>query len=405
MNRNKSPHAAQRRIKILELASTDFTFKMLLKELLAALRESGYDLTIACAEGPYSPEFREAGYRVKVLSISPGLNVFHHLVSLIQIYRFIQKEKFDIVHTHTPVAAFVARLAAKMAGTPFIVNTVHGFYFHENMSAIPRRTFVALERFAGRVTDLTFSESDEDLQTAVRERICPADRIIAIGNGVDIQKFDLSMVDEARRQIREEFGLPHDADVVGIVGRIVKRKGFVEFVQSIPRVLQAKPETRFLIVGDALPSDNDSVKDEVLALVDSLRLSDKVVFTGLRLDMPEVLSALDVFVLPSYWEGMPGVVLEAMAMARPVVTTRVRGCREVTVDGETGILVPPRDVRALADAIIRLLNDKELARDMGLAGRKRVEERFDRDKVIRKQLDALAELASRFSRETHTGNI
>jgi glycosyltransferase involved in cell wall biosynthesis len=394
--------AMQPRIKMLQLASTDFTFKMLLEELLAALKEAGYDLTIACADGPYLREFRQAGYRVKTLSISPGLNVFHHLFSLVQIYRFIKREKFDIVHTHTPVAAFIARLAARMAGTPYIVNTVHGFYFHENMFAIPRKIFIALERLTGRVTDLTFSESDEDFQTAVRERICPPDRIIAIGNGANLKKFDLGLLDSARLNVRDELGLSRDADVVGIVGRIVERKGFIEFVRSMPRVLEAKPETRFLIVGDALPSDNDSVKDEVKRLVDSLRIKDKVVFAGLRLDIAEVLSAMDVFVLPSYWEGMPGVVLEAMAMARPVVTTRVRGCREVTVDGETGILVPSRDVEALAEAIVRLVRDKELAHRMGLAGRKRVEERFNRDKVVRKQLDALAELVAGSHPETRS---
>jgi len=403
VNGNGPPRAAQQKIKMLQLASTDFMFKMLLEELVVALRQAGYDLTLACAEGPYLPEFREAGYRVKTLSISPGLNVFHHLFSLVQIYRFIKREKFDIVHTHTPVAAFIARLAARMAGTPYIVNTVHGFYFHENMSSIPRKIFVALERFAGRVTGLTFCESDEDLETAVRERICPADRIIAIGNGANLKKFDLSLLDTARNSVRDELGLARDADVVGIVGRIVERKGFVEFVRSMPRVLEAKPDTRFLIVGDALPSDNDSVKDEIKRLVDSLRIKDKVVFAGLRLDIAEVLSAMDVFVLPSYWEGMPGVVLEAMAMARPVVTTRVRGCREVTVDGETGILVPPRDVEALADAIIRLLSDKELAHRMGRAGRKRVEERFDRDKIVRKQLDAFAELVAPPPLETGDG--
>jgi len=403
VNGTGPPHAVQRRIKLLELASTDFPFKTFLNDLLVALRESGYDLTIASSQGPYLPEFRRAGYKVKVLSISPGRNLFLHFLSLIQVYRFIRKEKFDVVHTHTPVAAFIGRLAAKMARTPAIVNTVHGFYFHENMPAIPMKIFVALERFAGSFTDLTFSVSYEDAETAVRERICPADKIIGVGNGVDLQRFDPSSVEATRFRIREELGLPLEADVVGIVGRIVERKGFVELAQSMPRVLEARPETRFLIVGDALPSDNDSVKDKVIAFVESHGLKDKTVFTGIRLDMPELFSAMDVFALPSYWEGMPVVVLEAMAMARPVVSTRVRGCREAVVDGETGLLVPPRDVEALADAIIRLLSNKEMARRMGIAGRKRIEERFDRDKIIRKQLDALAELVAPSHTETGGG--
>jgi glycosyltransferase involved in cell wall biosynthesis len=392
MSERGTSETVEQRIKLLELSSTDFPFQTFLAGLLDALKRSGYDVTLACSDGPYLPGFRKAGYKVKVLSISPDLNLFHHLVSLVQVYRFIKKEKFDIVHTHTPVAGFIGRLAAALAGTPFIVNTVHGFFFHEATHPVFRRIMVALERFAGRFTHLTFSVSSEDVETAVRERICPRDRIIAIGNGVDLQKFDLSLAEQARRRIREEFGIPQDAPVVGVMGRIVKGKGVVEFVQAMPVVLKARPDARFLIVGDALPSDNDSVKDQIIELVGSLGIQESVIFTGMRMDVPELLAAMDLFVLPSYREGLPVVVLEAMAMAKPVVSTWIRGCREVVVDGETGILVQPRDVPALADAIIRVLSDKDMAHRMGRSGRKRIEHQFELKRIVRKQLDALANL-------------
>ncbi len=387
-------HVTHRHVKILELAAADIAFKTILKDLIKALAAHGYELTIVCSDGPNVPELRQAGYRVETITIRRNLNLFRHLVTLVQLYVFIKKERFDIVHTHTPVASFLGRIAAKLARVPAIVNTVHGFYFHEDMHVAVRKALIALERFAGRFTDLAFSVSSEDVETAIRERIFPADRIMVVGNGVDLRKFDPRSVEPARRRIRDELGLPLGAAVVGAVGRLVREKGFVELMRAMPRVLEAQPQAKLVIVGDALPSDRRSVKERLLELVNSLKLDDKVVFTGLRYDMPELLSAMDVFVLPSYREGMPLVLLEAMAMARPAVATRVRGCREVVVDGETGILVPPRDVSALADAIVRLLLDNELARRMGLAGRKRVEERFDRDEVIRKQLDALARLAS-----------
>ncbi len=390
-----STHSMPRKkTKILELASTDFTFKMLIPGLIKAIKDADYDLTLACSNGPYVQQFRDEGYRVKTLYISPGLNPFHHVISLIRLYAFIRKEKFDIVHAHTPVASFICRLAAKLARAPFVVNTVHGLYFHENTHPIAKNIIVFLERFVGRFTDLTFSVSAEDVESAVRERICSADRIIATGNGVDLQRFRLDVAEEGRRRVREEFHIPLGADAVGMIGRIVKEKGFVEFVQSMPHVLHARPETRFFIVGDALPSDYDSVEEKVTDLVDAMGLSDNVLFTGLRTDIPELLSAMDVFVLPSYREGMPLVVLEAMAMARPVVATSIRGCREIVVDGETGILIPPYNVPALGEAIVRLLSDRELACRMGMAGRKRVEARFDLDSVVRKQLDALARLVS-----------
>lgn len=400
MGHNRAHNMSRQKTRILELASTDFTFKMLIPGLLEAIKDADYELTLACSNGPYVQQFRDAGYRVKTLYISPGLNPFHHVISLIRLYALIRKEKFDIVHAHTPVASFICRLAAKLARTPFVVNTVHGLYFHENTHPIAKRLIVFLERFVGRFTDLTFSVSAEDVESAVRERICSADRIIATGNGVDLQKFRLDVAEEGRRGVREEFQIPPGADVVGMIGRIVKEKGFVELVRSMPQVLRARPETRFLIVGDALPSDYDSVKEKVTDLVDSMGLNDNVLFTGLRTDIPELLSAMDVFVLPSYREGMPLVVLEAMAMARPVVATSIRGCREIVVDGDTGILIPPHNVPALAEAITRLLSDRDMARRMGLEGRKRVEARFDLDSVVRKQLDALAGLVSPFSSDS-----
>jgi len=251
-----------------------------------------------------------------------------------------------------------------------------------------------MERFVGRFTDLTFSVSAEDVESAVRERICSADRIIVTGNGVDLRRFRLDLAEKGRRRVREEFHIPPGAAVVTMIGRIVKEKGFLELVRSMPEVLRARPETRLLLVGDALPSDYDSVKERVIDLVDSMGLTDNVIFTGLRTDIPELLAATDVFVLPSYREGMPLVVLEAMAMAKPVVATNIRGCREIVLDGVTGMLIPPHDVPALAEAVVRLLSDRESARRMGLAGRKRVETRFDLVSVVSKQLDALANLVS-----------
>jgi len=386
---DRLPH---RRIKILELAAVDIAFKTIIKDLIESLAANDYDLTIVCSDGPYVAELRAAGYRVKTITIRRNLNVFRHLIALAQLYAFIKKERFDIVHTHTPVASFLGRIAARLARSPAIVNTVHGFYFHEDMHVVVRKALIALERFAGRFTDLTFSVSSEDVETAMRERICRADRIMVVGNGVDLRKFDPCSIEAERPRIRDELGIAPGAAVVGAVGRFVREKGFVELIQAMPRVLEAGPQAMLVIVGDALPSDRRSVKERLRELVSSLKLNERVVFTGLRYDVPQLLAAMDVFVLPSYREGMPVVLLEAMAMAKPVVATRVRGCREAVVDGETGILVPPRDVTALADAIVRLLLDNELARRMGAAGRKRVEEHFDRDEIVKKQLDALAKL-------------
>jgi lipopolysaccharide/colanic/teichoic acid biosynthesis glycosyltransferase len=158
---------------------------------------------------------------------------------------------------------------------------------------------------------------------------------------------------------------------VGIVGRVVREKGYFEFAEMAKLVSRGCGEVYFLVVGDALPSDRDGVAAELRKRVNAAGLRDRFRFTGFTDRVADFLQAMDIFVLPSYREGFPRSVLEAMSTGLPVVATNIRGCREAVVHGETGLLVPPRDGRALAEAVSRLLGNPNLARRMGSAGRQR----------------------------------
>lgn len=377
-------------VEVLQLAAIDTTVHFLLKPLLERLRKEGYDVHVACSPGPHLPSLEEEGYSVHPIPIARKVAPLSNVQSLWRLYRLMRRERFDIVHVHTPVAAALGRIAAKLARVPIVVYTAHGFYFHELMSRWKQRLIISVERALGQwCTDLLLTQSVEDADTAVREKIAAKERVVWIGNGVDPQRF-VRMPSEA---LRARLGFTPKNRVIGFVGRLVREKGVVELFEAMARVATQFPEARLLVVGDTLKSDRDTQTIARLnRIITSERLDDVVRFTGFRDDIPDLLAIMDVFVLPSHREGMPRTILEAMAAGKPVVATNIRGCREEVVDEVTGLLVPVCDPEALAEAILRLLRDEELARRIGEAGRKRVQEEFDEADVLRRQVDAYQKL-------------
>jgi lipopolysaccharide/colanic/teichoic acid biosynthesis glycosyltransferase len=377
--------------KILQLTAADVTVSKLLLPLIDRLAREGYQVHIACSNGDYVPGFRERGYVVHPIAIERRVSPASNLRSLWRLYCLMKRERFDIVHVHTPVAAVLGRLAARAARVPVVIYTAHGFYFHDGMSPRIRRLVIMLEKALGRVTDLVFTQSGEDAATALKEGICREEKLLCIGNGVDVGRFTSRAGPDGARG---RLGLAEKDRVVGFVGRIVSEKGVLELIEAMPPVIRDIPAARLLVVGDTLASDRDGgAKQAVSRLLGRNGLGPQVVFTGLIENIPEVMSAIDVFVLPSHREGMPRTIIEAMASGKPVVATNIRGCREEVVPDSTGLLVPTKDPAALAEAITTILSDTELARRMGENGRRRALELFDERLVLDKQVKAYARIA------------
>ncbi|MBX7245946.1 MAG: glycosyltransferase family 4 protein, partial [Candidatus Sumerlaeaceae bacterium] len=379
--------------RVLLMCAVDFTVRQFLLPLAAALKATGYDVTIACSRGPYFDEIRAAGFDIRENPISRSMNVLSHTGAILRTWKLLRREKFDVVHVHTPIAALVGRIAARLAGVRVKIYTAHGFYFHDEMSPGKRRFHVALERLGAACGDFLFTVSKEDEQAAQRLGIAQSGRVETIYNGVDLARFNPSNFDSAARDaIRQKLQIPAAAPVVGIVGRLVREKGFYELFDAMARIIPHIPEARLLIVGDVLPSDYDADKADMLAHIQRLGLTERTAFAGLVPDTAPYLAAMDVFALPSYREGMPVSLLEAMAMELPAVATNIRGCREEVVDGETGWLVPTRDAEQLGDRIQWLLQNREKARELGRSGRRRVEAQFDFVKVLQHQIDVYGRL-------------
>lgn len=365
--------------KVVHLTNFDVGIRTHMQNYLRYLRDLGYDVSVVCHPGQWLQHDAHTpdGIFVKIIPFPPRITPLADLGTLIRLIRYFRQERFDVVHTHTVKPGLLGRLAARLAGVPVVIHTVHGFYFHDEMHPAAQQAFVAIEKIGAWCCDAILSQNQEDIATAVREGICPSDKIGHLGNGIDVTKFYPGCVDETTvAGLRRELGLPPDAKIVGLIGRLVREKGFVEFFEAARMILDRGINARFLAIGAAQPGKADALTPQ--ALIEQLGLQSAVHFLGLRNDVPALMSLMDVVALPSYGkEGLPRVMMEAAALGKPVVATNARGCREVVADGETGLLVPVQDSAALAEGLITVLSDVALARRLGQAGRVRAEALFD----------------------------
>ncbi len=381
--------------KILQLTAIDLTIWAFLPPLLERLRSAGLQVQLACSPGPHLEELQAQGYRVHRIRIARRLVSLEHLRALWQLYRLMKRERFDLVHVHTPVAGALGRLAARLAGVPLIFYTSHGFYLPQTGFGLPRRFFLAIERFLGqRCTDFLFTVSGEDRELAIREKIAPPERVLwTQGVGLDTARYGQVLSEPQKTALRRSLELAPQDRVIGFIGRLVREKGIEELLLALAQVCERFPNAKLLLIGETLPSERDRGTGRRIArLIRENQLDSSVRLVGFRQDIPELLALMDLFVLPSHREGMPRSLLEAMAASLPVVATDIRGCREEVVDGRTGLLVSVGDVSDLAQAIMRLLSDGELARKMGQAGRERASELFDDRVVLERQIEVYRQL-------------
>ncbi len=368
------------RVKVMHVTTVDMSVRFLLLNQLLFLKEKGFEVSAVCSDGEWIPEILQAGIPVETIEMRRKISLFSDLKALVRLYLHFRRERPEIVHTHTPKAGLLGQLAAKAAGVPVIVNTVHGFYFHDNMKWLPRKSFILMEKIAALCSDSILSQNREDIKTAIKEKIAAEGRMRYLGNGIDISRFDPARFSlEDREGKKREIGVSRGQSIVGFVGRLVVEKGIADFLEAAAAIKSLIPETKFLVIG---PVEIDKKGGFEPSAVKETDLASEVIFLGMRKDMPDLYSIMDVLVLPSHREGFPRSPMEAGAMGKPVVATNIRGCREVVRDGRTGILVPLRDTRELSEAVLRLLRDKELAGKMGSAARRLAAEEFDERKVF-----------------------
>jgi glycosyltransferase involved in cell wall biosynthesis len=373
----------RRPMKVAHITTVDASLRFLLLNQMVSLRREGYDITAISLPGPDVAAIERAGIRHIPVAMTRNFTPFADLVSLWKLYRVLRREQFTIVHTHTPKAGLLGQLAARMAGVPVIINTLHGFYFHDHMPKARRCFYIAIEKIAARCSHRILSQNEEDLQTAIRESICEPQKIRCLGNGIDLREFDPALVTpEQALAIRRRFGIPESAPVVGFVGRLAaRRKGFLDFLAAAKELAERLPDVRFLIVGEPDLGKADAVEPSVAA---SYGIAEHCHFAGRvpNADLAPFYKVMNLLVLPSLFEGLPRVVMEAAAMGLPAVVTDVKGNREAVEEERNGLRVPLGDVKALAAAMERILTEPELALAMSREARCIAAERFDENRVF-----------------------
>jgi glycosyltransferase involved in cell wall biosynthesis/ribosomal protein S18 acetylase RimI-like enzyme len=373
-----------RTVRVAHLTTTDLTLRYLLLGQLRRLRDEGYEVTGISAPGPHAAELEAAGVRhLAWRNATRSWNLRADLRAAVELWSLLRRERFDLVHTHNPKPGVIGRVAARLAGVPVVVNTVHGLYATPQDRFAKRATVLGLEWLAARCSHLELYQSEEDLTWSRRLRLAPAGRARLLGNGTDLDRFDPALVGAGRvAELRRELGLPADALVVGMVGRLVAEKGYRELFAAARAVRRADPRVRFLAVGTPDLDKADAITEAELE-----RAGADVCFAGWRDDVRDLLAAMDVFVLASWREGMPRSAIEAAAMGRPLVLTDIRGCREVAGHEREALLVPPRDPEALAAAVLRLAGDPALRHRLAAAARTRAVERFSEAAVAQRVVD------------------
>jgi len=328
---------------------------------------------------------REAVERgVKVIAIPSLLrriSPVQDLNALFSLWRLLIRERPYIVHTHTSKAGILGRFAAKLAGVPVIIHTPHGHVFYGHFGPLVSKFFVFTERLMARITDEIVALTQTEKNDYVALSISSPEKVATIHSGVDVDRYMNIKVNIAEK--KRGLGLNSKGLVVGTVGWLLPIKGPMYLLKAMPYVWENHPKTSLIFVGKG---------DLEIGLKKEARrmgVWDKVTFLGWRDDIPEIMQVLDVFVLPSLNEGMGRVLVEAMAVGKPVVASRVGGILDLVKEGQNGFLAEPGDEKGLAIAIKKLLEDKKIRDEMGKKGREMAQD-FSVEKMIEK-IDVLYE--------------
>lgn len=372
-----------RKPRLVHLTTTAISLDWLLGPQLDAFVAAGFDLTTVSAPGPHVEAVLERGHRhVAVPSLSRSMDLRSDRQAWNELRDVFADLEPDIVHTHNPKPGVLGRVLARRCNVPIVVNTVHGLYAQPTDGFARRAAVYGVERLAAACSDGELVQNVEDV-ALLRSLGVPANRVHLLGNGIDLDRFAPSTT-KARmaRAHRRLLGIGPSTTVIGMVGRLVWEKGYREFFDAVTAIAESGRDIAVVVVGPTEPGSPGAVDQHTIDTMSDLGVR----FLGSRTDVEVLLSMFDVFVLPSYREGFPRSAMEASAMGVPVISTDVRGCRQVVDHGTTGLLVKPRSAPALAEAIGTLIDDPAKRLRMGRAARERAAAEFDQDRVIARTL-------------------
>ena len=362
-------------------------------EISKQLKQRTHRVWLACVRGSRLERVARAA-EIAVLPLR--ISSYVQPIAIAKLAQFIRHEGIDIIHCQHSKDLATLTPAKKLSGEhcPLILSKRVG-------SHVMKKDL--LHRFTYANVDRILAISDVIHRNVLQTTPVSPERVMTLHDAVDTERFSLGRV--SRSRVRREFGFTDETLVIGFVGRFSPGKGHEEFLEAASLLNKKYGNIRFLIAGEASYGEQ-AYEQRIRSMCKSLKLDTVVLFAGYRKDIPDVIAAFDIFAFPSHAEAFGVVLIEAMAMERPVISTNCDGVLDIVVDGVTGIFINPRNARQLADAVARLGDDTALRERMGKAGRERVEEFFDQRKqitTIEGIYYELLELPSHL-KPTHLGN-
>lgn len=336
-------------------------------------------------EGRVAQELRAAGLEVVVIAEHEH-NLFVILWKLVKHFR---KHQFMVVHAHKPKDNFLGGVACRLAGVPYLVRTLHGSW--EPFSGFQHfkiKVYEHIDRLANKYLVSAIIAVTLKIQSLLTQGYS-REKVVCIHNGIDVERLMLS---RGRRSVRKELNINERALLLGVVGRLTAVKGHIHLLKAMQILVSKNSGTHLIIVGDG------PLRKQLEDIVVEFKIQKNVVFVGHQSDVSDFIEAMDIFVLPSLHEGIPMVLLEAMALSRPVVASKTGGVPEVVDDGENGLLVEPGNPEAIAEAIESLIKQVGKAGQLGRNGRVRVSQNFTAGTMAEKTANLYRRLVgSRFA--------
>lgn len=365
-------------INILKIIRpSDGGIKEHIKSLLKYLNSSKFKICVVCDNNTIrniKQYFKDKPNITFIPIVFNEKNSFlSNLQSIYSLIKLLRNTPFDIIHCHGLKAAIIGGIAARTVRHENIIYTAHSNISFKTFQIANTILYKTAEKTASHISRQIIAVS-EGMKSEMIMRNIPAERITVIPNGIDANKFK---IETDKKRIKVQLGIPEETNVVGTVARLAPQKNLETFLKGASILLSTMPELMFIIVGDG------PLKKQLQDRATELGIKNKVIFTGYRSDIPEILHIMDVFALSSWTEGLPITVLEAMAAEKPVVATRVGGTPEIIKDGLTGLLVEPYDAEGLAEGLVRILSNHLLADALGTAARKSVVENYTIEKMVK----------------------
>ena len=378
--------------KLIRITTVPISFKVLLKGQLRFMASNGFDVKGVSSEGEELREVREnEGVVMEAINMSRKITPFQDLKSLWEMWNFLRKEKPQIVHTHTPKAGIIGMLAARLAGVPHRLHTVAGLPLME-ATGIKRKILNFVEKLTYSSATRVYPNSKGLYDFILQNNFTQSNKlkIIANGssNGINTTFFSPEQVSETEKAaLREKLNIQPDDFVFVFVGRIVSDKGINELIKAFSELQTAENNEltgiKLLLVG-GLESDLDPLNPETLAEINQNK---DIISAGFQQDVRPFFAISDALAFPSYREGFPNVVMQAGALGLPSIVSDINGCNEIIVEGENGLIIPPKNVEKLKEKMLTLAKDKNLYIKLKENSRRMIENRYEQSVVWKALLE------------------